>query len=101
MKRNPKHNAESDLRRLSERMLQAGTNAGEKAGDIAQQAMREWASIWHRVLRDNGYFPAEGDVKPSHNEIANRAYQIWQSKGCPAGTCDEDWHQAKRQLTAH
>ena len=65
MKHNPKHSAESELHRLSERMLQAGTKAGKKAGDVAQQAMREWASIWHRVLGEYGYFPTERNGKPS------------------------------------
>ena len=101
MKHNPKHSAESELHRLSERMLQAGTKAGKKAGDVAQQAMREWASIWHRVLGEYGYFPTERNGKPSRAEIAERAYHIWQSKGCPSGTCEEDWNQAERQLTAH
>lgn len=97
MKRYP----ESELRRLSERMLQAGTKAGQRAGDIAQQAMREWASIWHQVLGENSYFPSERDRKPPHDQIAERAYQIWRAKGSPAGTCEEDWCQAERQLTAH
>ena len=30
--------------------------------------------------------------------VAQRAYQIWQSHGCPRGTADEDWLQAETEL---
>jgi len=31
-------------------------------------------------------------------EIAARAYEIWQSRGCPSGSAEEDWFQAEREL---
>ncbi|MCU1292910.1 MAG: hypothetical protein JWP08_1760 [Bryobacterales bacterium] len=37
-------------------------------------------------------------LQPNTTEIAERAYQIWYSKGCPEGTSDEDWRQAEREL---
>jgi Protein of unknown function (DUF2934) len=33
-------------------------------------------------------------------EIARRAYEIWQSRGCPATDGSEDWEAAKAELTA-
>jgi hypothetical protein len=33
-----------------------------------------------------------------HNEIAARAHEIWQSKGCPEGSAEEDWLQAAEEL---
>jgi hypothetical protein len=96
-----KRDCESELKHLSERMLHAGTKAGQSAGDIAHQALRQWASIWHRVLGEGSYFPKSHDARPRHDQVAVRAYDIWKSKGCPAGTCEEDWYQAERQLTAH
>jgi hypothetical protein len=36
----------------------------------------------------------------SHDEIARRAYEIWQSRGCPAGDGSEDWQAAKAELIA-
>jgi hypothetical protein len=35
----------------------------------------------------------------SEIEIAARAYEIWQSRGCPIGSAEEDWFQAERELT--
>jgi hypothetical protein len=36
----------------------------------------------------------------SDDEIARRAYEIWQSRGCPASDGSEDWQAAKDQLIA-
>jgi DUF2934 family protein len=36
----------------------------------------------------------------SDEEIARRAYEIWQSRGCPAGDGQEDWEAAKAELAA-
>jgi hypothetical protein len=36
----------------------------------------------------------------SHDEIARRAYEIWQSRGCPAGDGSEDWQAAQAELMA-
>jgi len=32
--------------------------------------------------------------------IAERAYALWQTRGCPAGDGQDDWQIAKAQLTA-
>ena len=34
----------------------------------------------------------------SDEEIARRAYEIWQSRGCPASDGQEDWEAAKAEL---
>lgn len=34
----------------------------------------------------------------SRDEIANRAYAIWQARGCPPGDGAEDWRAAEREL---
>jgi Protein of unknown function (DUF2934) len=34
------------------------------------------------------------------DEIAQRAYELWQARGCPEGDGSEDWHAAKAQLFA-
>ncbi|MEO6568752.1 MAG: DUF2934 domain-containing protein [Opitutaceae bacterium] len=36
---------------------------------------------------------------PTHEEIAQRAYQIWQSRGDPADA-DHHWLEAERELNA-
>jgi hypothetical protein len=36
----------------------------------------------------------------SEEEIALKAYFLWESRGRPIGSPDEDWHKAKEQLGA-
>ena len=36
----------------------------------------------------------------SEDEIARRAYEIWQARGCPATDGNEDWQAARAQLLA-
>jgi hypothetical protein len=33
-----------------------------------------------------------------HADIAARAYELWQERGCPEGSSEEDWYQAAQQL---
>jgi hypothetical protein len=35
-----------------------------------------------------------------HNMISQRAYSIWQSRGCPAGTALQDWLRAETEVNA-
>jgi hypothetical protein len=37
---------------------------------------------------------------PTQEEIARRAYEIWQDRGTPAGSDAEIWFEAERQLSA-
>jgi hypothetical protein len=34
----------------------------------------------------------------SDEEIARRAYELWQARGCPPGDGAEDWQAAKAEL---
>jgi hypothetical protein len=36
---------------------------------------------------------------PTHEEIAVLAYELWEIRGCPEGSSEEDWFSAERQLT--
>jgi hypothetical protein len=35
---------------------------------------------------------------PDPEEIARRAYQLWEERGHPHGSPDEDWHRAEQEL---
>ncbi|MGD0620392.1 MAG: DUF2934 domain-containing protein [Bryobacteraceae bacterium] len=34
-------------------------------------------------------------------DIAALAYHLWQDRGCPMGSPEEDWYRAEELLTAH
>ena len=36
-----------------------------------------------------------------HEDIANRASELWHARGCPEGSPDEDWFLAVTELRAH
>jgi Protein of unknown function (DUF2934) len=38
--------------------------------------------------------------KVSRDEIARRAFEIWQSRGCPPGDGSDDWRAAEAELLA-
>jgi hypothetical protein len=33
-----------------------------------------------------------------HEEIAVHAHELWEARGCPEGTADEDWFRAVKDL---
>ena len=35
---------------------------------------------------------------PQYDEIANRAYELWERRGCPIGSPEEDWIRAEEEL---
>jgi hypothetical protein len=47
---------------------------------------------------------SEPGVQPSpmetvdEAEIASRAYELWQERGCPVGSDQEDWFRAEEEL---
>jgi hypothetical protein len=43
---------------------------------------------------------ARVDHSPDVDEslIADRAYELWQARGCPAGSDQEDWFNAEEEL---
>jgi len=40
----------------------------------------------------------EHAAEPSHEEIAQRAYQYWEARGRPMGSAEEDWFRAEQDL---
>ena len=35
-----------------------------------------------------------------HRSIGELAYQLWQARGCPQGSAEQDWLEAERRLDA-
>ena len=40
------------------------------------------------------------EPRPTHQEIALLAYALWQQRGCPDGSSEEDWLKAEQELEA-
>jgi len=43
-------------------------------------------------------FPLEQKYTPAHDDIARRAYTIWEARGGGHGLAEQDWLEAERQL---
>ncbi len=41
-------------------------------------------------------------MHPEHRSIGELAYRLWQARGCPEGSAEQDWLDAEKQLqSAH
>ena len=38
---------------------------------------------------------------PSDEEVARKAYALWENRGKPFGSPDEDWYKAQKELGSH
>ena len=38
--------------------------------------------------------------RPTHEQIVSLAYVLWQERGCPDGSPEEDWFRAEKELLA-
>jgi hypothetical protein len=47
-----------------------------------------------------GTLQHDGGV-PGYDETATLAHTLWQARGCPEGSPDEDWFQASGMLQSH
>jgi hypothetical protein len=37
-------------------------------------------------------------LEPDHDTVGKLAHELWQKRGCPVGSPQEDWFQAERAL---
>jgi hypothetical protein len=42
----------------------------------------------------------EKTVPKDHRSVDEIAYQLWQARGCPPGSAEQDWLEAEKQLDA-
>jgi len=40
------------------------------------------------------------ELPPVHEQTALLAYALWQQRGCPEGSPEEDWFKAEQELPA-
>lgn len=41
---------------------------------------------------------AEARPRPAYEDMALLAYILWQERGCPEGSSEEDWFRAEQEL---
>ena len=53
----------------------------------------------HTALSHQG--TANGHLTAAHEDVAILAHGLWEARGCPDGSPEEDWFHAAHQLQVH
>jgi len=59
---------------------------------MAAEETQQVASAETRALSEQ--------TRPTHEQIVSLAYALWQERGCPEGSAEEDWFRAEQELAA-
>ena len=65
------------------------------AHELSRQALEDSRGA-HR--HPPGSAAEHGITAFGHDEIAALAHELWQARGCPVGSPEEDWYHAAEQL---
>jgi hypothetical protein len=85
-------------------------NEGVHAHTVAEQQGKQDHLTGHEHSRQAHEHAQEAHQHPQgatvghgiaafgHDEIATLAHELWQARGCPEGSADEDWFHAVKEL---
>jgi hypothetical protein len=62
----------------------------EEETDFGQKLVASWVTLSEKENQPPSY--------PTHQQIEQRAYDIWLKTGCPQGQDKEHWQQAEKEL---
>jgi hypothetical protein len=67
--------------------------------ELSQQALEDSQDAHrHTQASATGHGGAHGVAQFGHDDIAALAHKLWQARGCPEGSPEEDWFHAAEQL---
>jgi hypothetical protein len=75
-------------------LTQSGKLGWNYGGQIGRSALKP-CSIAKQHVEEN---VKTSELNVSQEEIARRAYEIWQRRGCPDGDGSQDWQAAESEL---
>jgi hypothetical protein len=71
---------------------ETGHEQSRQALEHSQQAHELSGELQRRSFNEHGF------AKFGHDDIAALAYKLWQARGCPEDSADEDWFRAAEEL---
>jgi hypothetical protein len=74
---------------------QTGQERSRQALEHSQQAYEQSGQAHFPAVNERGIATFD------HEDIAILAHTLWQARGCPEGSPEEDWSHAVRELRAH
>jgi Protein of unknown function (DUF2934) len=88
------HDRAADAHRIAQKHEKGDVITGEEYSRQALNHSQAAAKLTKAIAL--GY----GVVTFGHDEIASLAYELWQARGCPYGSPEEDWLRAENELRA-
>jgi hypothetical protein len=73
---------------------QTGQEQSRQALEHSERAYQHTARMPGEPVNEHGI------ATFGHNEIAELAHALWQARGCPQGSPEQDWFQAAHELRA-
>ena len=73
---------------------QTGQERSRQALEHSQRASRHTAQMHPGAVNEHGV------ATFGHDDIARLAHELWQARGCPQGSPEEDWFHAAQELRA-
>jgi|SRR5271157_1549122 len=92
------HQRAAELHDLGAHSHRAGVQHGKQDHLTGHEHSRQALEHSEAAHRSTQVAEAGGLAAPSHDDIAARAYELWQAKGRPAGSAQEDWLRAAEEL---
>lgn len=86
-----------DVAAHAHRVAEQGKHGYQTGHEHSRQAL-EHSQEAHRHTQAAA--EAHSVVSFSHDDLANLAYELWQARGCPDGSPEEDWFHAAEELRA-
>ena len=74
---------------------QTGQEHSRQALEHSQQAFQHTEQLHQKATNEHGV-PLFG-----HADLAALAHELWQARGCPEGSPEQDWFRAAQQLRSH
>lgn len=90
-----------ELKVVSKAMKEAVSEEKKKTTkSTASKASTEPVAPKAAAKKTNSAPKERGAAVVDQEAIRNRAWEIWQSEGCPEGRADEHWQRAEQELRA-
>jgi hypothetical protein len=95
------HQESSELHDGAEHAHRVAEQHGKQDHLTGHEHSRQALEHSREPLQDHQFAPAtvgHGITAFGHNEIAALAFELWQARGCPDGSSEEDWFRAAAEL---
>jgi len=95
------HQRAAELHDIAAHAHRAAEQRGKPEHLTGTEHSRQALEYSQRAHEHSQSFVGHGIPGFGHDDIAALAYRLWQARGCPEGSPEEDWFHAAEQLRSH